>query len=481
MLINFLNESYLTRSPDQNNSNLVNMYLDIENKSVTDAYNRGGLSPEHGKYKIIAYPSSGKTLWSSNVTGNSVRGSINHLSVYYAVIDNTFYSFNSSGVATNRGTLSTSSGACELAFIKNEILISDGTHAYLYVIDTTTFTDVTANLPFSGTIQTITAQDEYFFMSQQTTNVVWASAISDGSTWNALSFGLKNTYGDSVVKLLAVNSRLWVIGSKTTEIWYNTGATPFAYSIVSGGVYSYGCAVKSSVTTHEGVIYMIGASASGGLSLLSVSETGGVMPASNQGILNQFNKLSATSDCVSYCYEKLGHVFCMFTFPTAQASYEYDITVGMWSQRKSYISGNYVNDIGSCHSYAYGYNLIGDLNSGNIYYLDDTNYQENGNQIIRQLVTPPAYNSGNKLFVNKLQVDLQNNIGSDLSVTLEASFDSGQTFTDTYTGNIPSAGGRLYWTRLGMTQNAFVFRLTFTGNGKFIILGAQAEIEQGIN
>jgi hypothetical protein len=76
MKINFLNQYFKSKASDNNASDLLNMYLE-EDKDL-------------GKYKIIALPTPGKTVFNSD-SGSVVRGGIEHQGVAYFVVDNKFY------------------------------------------------------------------------------------------------------------------------------------------------------------------------------------------------------------------------------------------------------------------------------------------------------------------------------------------------------------------------------------------------------
>ena len=92
-----------------------------------------------------------------------------------------------------------------------------------------------------------------------------------------------------------------------------------------------------------------------------------------------------------------------------------------------------------------------------------------------------GYNMGLKTYLDWIQVEMETGVGSSLTMTLDLSKDGGHTYSDTYTGNIPDVGGRLYWTRLGMTQSAFVLRLSTTSNAKVMVLGATGKFRSGVH
>lgn len=463
MKINFLNQYFKTRASDNNASDLVNMYLE-EDK-------------DQGKHNVTAYPTPGKTVW-NNESGSVVRGGINHEGVAYFVVDDTFYSYDSSGVRTSKGTLSTSTGRVQLASIPNQIEIIDDTNIYNYSSLTGTFTTVSdADKPVNPIV--LAAQDNFFLFGVQDSDVISGCDIADGTSFNALSFATKNGDGDYVNGLISNKRNVHVLGTQVSEIWYNSGASTFSFeSLDLGAIFHYGCAARHSVARGKDNIFYLGQSEKGGYCVLTMDQYKPV-EISSRAISYQLSLMTSVSDAFGYCYRQLGHEFYVLTFPTDAKTFMYDTSTGLWSELQSYVSGSYTRDISNCHVYAYGKNLVGDYASGKIFYLDPTVYQENGVQILRRIVTPPGYVEGKKLFVDRLQVDLQTGVGSNLTVDMAMSKDSGQTYTSFTSQSIPAAGGRMFWSRLGMTQTAITFKLSTTSNSKFCVLGAVAELRKG--
>lgn len=483
MQINLLNEYFVNRSQDNNATRLVNWYLEIENPTVLKVYETGGLKGQQGKYKVIAIPTPGKTLASSAVSGNKVRGMITNQGIPYAVIDNTFYSFDNLGNATTLGTLTTSTGYIEIASIGTQIGIVDGSYIYIWDITNSTWTRVSdINAPQTPTY--LTAQDGSFLCSNANSIKVQESNIGDGTNWTALtglpSFANKQGAGDYIAKLISNERFIWVLGTQTSEIWYNTGSANFNFGPYPNAFIEYGCAASGSVAKGDNNIIFLAQSISGGIYIV-MSNGLSLAPISNPAISYQMSLMSTVSDAIGYTYQTSGHMFYILTFPTGGKTFVYDVTQKLWHERQSTVSGIQQQDIGSSHCFAYGKNFIGDSNSGNIYYLDETNFTENGNSIQRTIVTPPAYNEGKKLYLDKLQIDTETGIGSNLTMNVNISYDSGYTFPIQFVGTIPQNGGRMFFRRIGFTQNAFCLQLQTTTNANIIVIGATAEVREGVN
>lgn len=476
MIINLLNEYFVNRPTDNNRASISNWYLEIENANQKASYDTGGLQTQHGKYKVIALPTPGLTSFNAG-SGSVVRAGLNSREIPYFVVDNGFYSYASNGTRTLLGTLSTSTGYVETATIGNQIGIVDGTSIYIYNVNTGTFTTVSdIDAPLNPI--TIAAQDGFFLVSGSNSITVQSSALSDGTSWNELAFANKNGADDYVSKLISNNRFLWIIGRRSTEIWYNSGAAIFAFDTYPNGFFEYGTASPGSVAKGNNNVYFISESKSGGY---TVVESSGLQlqPVSNDAIGYQLSQLTNVTDCQAYCYQLDAHEFYVMNFPTDNTTLVYDIKNKLWHKRTSLINSIEGRHLGSCKVSCFNKILVGDYQSGKIYYYNMASTTDNGIAITRTLTTPPAYNEGKKFYVDKIQVDTDTGIGSNPSVTLALSYDSGHTFTNSLAGTIPDSGGRMFWRRLGYTQNGIVLNLSTTAN--IPVLGAVADVRIGIN
>jgi len=61
-------------------------------------------------------------------------------------------------------------------------------------------------------------------------------------------YALKDSSTDNLVTLFENNRELWLVGEKTTEVWYNAGGTNFAFSRLPGIGPQMGCSAQHSIT-----------------------------------------------------------------------------------------------------------------------------------------------------------------------------------------------------------------------------------------
>lgn len=487
MLLDILNQYSPSKSPDEMQSELINMYLEADKAaSGTNTYEQSeSVAGIKGKYRLVAYPTFGLDVFCDTGKAN-VRAIYEQNEVLYVVAGNTFYSINSSGVKTSLGTLNTSTGFAKIEAItggidtNNQLVIIDGTNGYQYNIGTAVATFPITDIDFNQTSDDMTAQDDYFITKSLNSMSFYLSNLSDGTSWDALDFGSKFRKADRIVAIKSHKGELWLIGSKTTEVWTNTGNALFPFERRSDIFIEIGCAAARSVVIAGDSLIYLAKSRTGGYGVAIIS---GYEPlvVSTKSIMYQFSQLTTTSDCIAYAYAKDGHEFVDFTFPTDNKTFTLDLVNNQWHLRQSYISSTYGRFLGNCHAFCYGKSLIGDFNSGKIYTQSSSTYTENGTAIRRRYTSPPVYSGGNMIYMHRLQIDMQSNIGNNKTFLLELSRDRGQTWetVDTYT--VPTSGlDQIYTTSLGAART-FTFRITTTDNFNFTMLGFQAELTVGMH
>lgn len=470
--IDFLNQTTPAKSTDQNQSKLENMYLE-EDESV---------SAITGEYKKVAYPMPGLTTF-CDTTQSNVRAIIEQNDIIYTVAGNKLYSIASNGTKTELGTLNTSTGFAKIVSItggsdtNNQLVIIDGTNGYYYNLGTGTGEFPIADTDFPQTATDITAQDDYVIVEKAGSISYFISNISDGKTWEALDFASKFRKADKLMAIVSSKAELWLLGTKTVEVWTNTGNANFPFERRSDVFIEEGCAARSSVIIAANRLLYLSKSLNGGYKIV-VIDNYEPSTISTKAINTAINNLTTPSDCKATAYAKDGHEFVDFTFVTDNVTYTLDLGTGAWLTHSSAVS-SYGRFLGRCHAFCYGKNLIGDYNSGIIYEMSSSIYTENGTAIRRRIVSPPLYLEGKRIFISRLQIDVQTNIGSNKTFDLEMSTDRGNTWEliDTYT--VPTSGdGQIYTTSLG-SAFCFLFRITTTMDAKFCILGFQGEVETG--
>jgi hypothetical protein len=472
LTIDVLSEDYPDKALDQNQAQLINMYL--EPGQVRSA----------GKYKVVAYPTPGLVVFKST-SYTTIRALKEYNEVLYGVGDNKFFSAASNGDITEIGTLNTSTGFAKIetitggSDINNQIIIIDGTNGYTYNIDTAVATFPITDEDFPDDATDMTAQDDYVVVSNPTSLSYNVSNLSDTTTWDALDFASKISKPDNLVGLHSHKKRIWLFGSRSSEVIYNSGNALFPFENVGEVLLNYGLAAKEAKVTCEDLLFFFAQSADGGYSFQKITD---FIPQPISSVIQEtiINNMTTVDDCKAYSYKRDGHTFIDWLFPTEDKTFTYDVTTNAWLRRQSNILEVYGKFLGNCSAFCYNKALIGSVNSGVIYYQTNSSYTD-VTAIRRQIVTPPLYKDGKRIFIHRLQIDVETNVGSNKTFTLEMSNDSGRTWETVETFTIPSDNKtQLYTSSLGSAYD-FIFRITTTMNANFIVLGVIADISIGAN
>lgn len=496
MLLDCITQESPNQAKDQNRCHLQNFYMEEEQTTKLSQYPyQFTKDPPKGEYKYVLYPTPGLTLWVTLPT-SPVRAMIEQDGVNYAVSGNTLYSIGSDGTITALATLNTSTGPVKMVAItggidsNNQLIMIDGTNGYSYNIGTATADFPIADPSFPQTARDIITIDDVVVALPSDSMGYYYSDPADSTTWSALSFESKYGQPDRITALSAYMDNLWTIGTKTTQVWTDVGIGGISqtaqFQKTPGLWAEVGCiaqTVQSTAVIIQGSLTFLGRTRHGGYQIIQFgAPTQSVYAAENiatKPIMELINSFSTVLDAFAYGYEKNGHSFYEITFPTANVTLTYDDSNFSWLVRSSYINGAYGKFLGSCQSFCYEKNLIGDSQSGNIYYQDSTNNTENGTPIQRQFVSSHIYLGGNYFSVNYLQIDVETNIGNG-TFLLEVSQDHGQTWTTVNTYTIPTSGSQIIRVPSLGGGRVFTLRLTTTSNVPLTILGFQADVSPSV-
>lgn len=464
MLTNLLSASYPAKSSEVTTQRLVNMYLQRSPNETT---------------QLVAYSRPGLTEWTDNAGASEVRALYEQNDVLYAVVDNKLYSYNAAKTRTELGTLTTSSGICQIVGTNIDILVNDKTNVYNYNIAGTTFSTVTLPAAFTSGTETITAQDGYFFAHVD--QKFYLSNLNDGTTWGTTDFASAEGDPDDLVAIKSFQRKIFLIGTKSTEIWFNTGNS-FPFGRVEGIFINFGCEASDSVAEGDNNIFWLAKGKNGTVTVLQVDESYQDTIISNEGLENSFAGYT-TNNAIGFVYRWLNKEFYVLTFPTDDVTWVYDVELGIWTEYDSYNGSSYIRWIPNNYAFFDGKGIVGDFNDGKFYELSSTTYKDNSQNIRRILQTPHLQNEDKVGYITRLHLDVQNDVAnvdaSDPTVTLNVSRDGGFSFGSDIAKTIGESNDytkRLLFNKLGSARK-FVFKFTITDPVDITILGVYVEAE----
>lgn len=436
------------------------------------------VSNPSGKEVSALYGTPGLSLFATAGVG-SVRGAFaSQGGRGFVVSGANLYEIDNAGTATNRGSLNQSSGNVSFAENGTQLAICDGETLYIFTYASNGFAEVAdTDLPTCGTVTFI---DGYFVVNEVDTGKFYISGLYDGTSWAALDFATAESSPDSLLRVYNALGQLWLLGTHTTEIWTNTGASAFPFSAISGGKMEVGIVAPHSVVAVEGSIIWLGEDEFG---------TGIVYQASNispkkistEAIDKLFQEASSLSDVTAYVYQELGHTFVVFTGGGLTTSLVYDLATGLWHER-AYLSeeGVYQQHLGYCCMFIFNKFLVGSRIDGKVYEMSMDYYDDDGDSILRERTYTHLFDEGRKIRYNTLEVGfetgvgLQSGQGSNPLAALQLSKDGGRTFSTSYTASIGAVGQyqtNVRWRRLGIAEQ-MTFRIRISDPVKVAICGS---------
>lgn len=307
-------------------------------------------------------------------------------------------------------------------------------------------------------------------------------------TWPGSFFALKDSSTDNLITLQENNRELWLIGERTSEVWYNAGGQNFAFQRIPAVGPQIGCSAMGSLTRMGPDLIWL-ASNEQGQNIVVKSNQYAWERLSTHAIEHAIASYPLVSDAIGYAYEEEGHFFYMLTFPTADVTWVYDGKTKLWHQRLSYNpgTGQYHRHRSNCYCNFANLRLVGDYTSGQIHQMSRQFYTDAGAPLRCQRRAPHVWKKADRrrLFHGWLQVEftpgvgLQTGQGSTPEAMLRWSNDGGFTWSNEYWNSIGAAGqtkNRAIWRRLGRARDR-IYELNFTDPVPRDVIGVTLFVE----
>jgi hypothetical protein len=238
------------------------------------------------------------------------------------------------------------------------------------------------------------------------------SSDSLAVTFDPLYFADKSSYSDLLVSLAVAKREIWLIGERSTEVWYNAGTTDFPFGQIPSTFVDHGCIAKYSVAVYDNSVIWLTLDRQGG-PLLMLGAGYQTKRISTYAVEQAWADYPAVSDAVGFIYLLGGHAVYALTFPTADHTWCYDISTSLWHEWL-WVDGNGNEHRSRCNC-AYptrsGDVIAGDWENGNVYLLDHNNQTDNGQPIKRQRSWPHVLNDGKRVFHRAFIADFETGMG----------------------------------------------------------------------
>ena len=140
---------------------------------------------------------------------------------------------------------------------------------------------------------------------------------------------LKDSSSDNLITMMENNREAWLIGERTSEVWFNSGGTNFSFSRIPGVGPHIGCAAVHSITRAGPQLCWLGRNEQG-QNIVVVTSQYSWEKISTPAIDYEIAQYPVVSDAIGFAYEEGGELFYMLTFPTADVTWVFDFTAQEW-------------------------------------------------------------------------------------------------------------------------------------------------------
>lgn len=437
-------------------------------------------APADAKSSVVVYGAPGISSWSVAGSG-PIRGARAVQGVLYVVTNTELRSVDSAGTASSSIGTIPGTGRVYMTDNGSELcVVVSGTAAYTYDLSST-FAEITdGDFLTPGTV---TFQDGYLIFSEDGSDRWFISDLNDATAYDSTNRANAEGRPDDLVRVYSDHRELWLFGTETTEIWYNTGAT-FPFERSTSTFIERGCAAAQSVASDDNTIFWLGNDR-------IVYRANGFTPqrVSDYAIEQHLREASSVSDAYGFFYTWNGHKWYHLTVPQIPATFVYDLSTGLWHERTS-LGLDYWRIGGVVE--VYGKVLAWDSTSARIGEISGTTYTEFSDSISLEVVSPPQtpdqIADGKRLFCARFElaveagVGLNSGQGSDPQVELDWSDDGGHTWSLRKPwrsmGKLGQYKKRLKWRRMGSFYNR-VWRVRITDPVFRAIIAAYADYSLG--
>jgi hypothetical protein len=392
-----LGGSYVARSTNAADNRMVNLF--------PEAIPEGSGGKEAGfllrcpGLRLLATVGSGpiRGLWVTN-------------GVAYVVSGDKFYSLSTSYTATLIGTVS-GTGPVSMADNGTQIFIACNPTSFIYNTSTGVFGEITdTDFPGAGSVGYL---DGYFVFNEPDSQKFWVTSLLDGTSIDPLDFASAEGYPDNVVALIVDHREIFLFGNNSVEIWYDAGTPDFPLARIQGAFMEVGCEAAYSVAKLDNSVFWVGSDARGrGV----VYRANGYTPArvSTNALEYAIQSYGNISDAIGYTYQQDGHPFYVLIFPSAQATWVYDVSTQLWHERAAFENGEFTRHRSNCQMSFNNEVVVGDYEDGRLYAYDLDVYADD-DQIQKWLRSWRALATGTNTLKrtahHSLQLDAETGVG----------------------------------------------------------------------
>ena len=494
----FIGPTYVSESVYAAGERSVNLYPEVIESEASAAKNEVVLLSTPGVRKLVQLPD----------TPN--RGMIEVLGRMFAIVGDHLYEFFADGTYLERATVPLTSQFDPVGMTHNGdggqiLLLADGRAGHYYDLATDTY--------YPDVVQDIdhVAQIDGFFLGLDTQQSIlrvsplFGRHIAVGAfqgmvdpalfPWDATWFERRSAAPDPWLAMLPLRDEIMLIGRDSMEFWFNGGATagqPFVHArdrFVQAGIIAPNSLARVGVSAA-----WVGSNpqGSGYVFILDGYEPKRISTHAVELVIERYKDLGPLSDIIGWSYLQKGHQHYILEFPKARRTWVCDLTSGFWHERGTWDANR--NDFNAWraryHAHGFHRNLVGDSESGTIWELSISRYDDlDGTPLYRVRRAPHLTQARQLVYYDVFELDVERGVGElptggvddptlvDPQVGLRYSDDGGRIFSNTRwtpLGKLGQHRERIRWMRCGASRDR-VFEVIMRSAVPYTLLGAFIE------
>ena len=409
-------------------------------------------------FAIMATP--GLDLWATVGDGPN-RGKIECAGVLYVVSGNSLYSVNASGASVLLGAISDADMA-RMASNGSEVCIAAGGVGYV-------FSGGTLHTPLSYSVSDVAFADGFIMWTVQDTNHFIISALDDALTYDGLDIASVEGSPDNLVGVCNNHRDIMFFKEKTTEVWYNSGASDFPFARSGNAFIERGCFDRDSIVKIDNSVNFVGDDR-------IIYTMNGYTPQRISTHVIEYMLRDATY-ARGWTYTEEGHKF--YVLEVDRGTVVFDHSTGTWHVRQSFNSSWW-----RCNGNvdAYGLSLVTDRANGNIYTYSLDSMTENGDPISVEIDLPTLEYGRNLATMYAFEMTFETGIATSAAPNPQAMLtytdDGGHTWSNELwrsLGKVGETRKRAIWRALGRFRTRQI-KIRMTDAARKLVISYYADV-----
>lgn len=402
--------------------------------------------------------------------GATIRGSYATDTRWFVVAGSTLYELTS-GAAVSRGSLLTTEGYVSMRHGRDQLVLVDGTNGYVLNLSNNAVGQIT-DTDWRGS-NWVDELDGYFVFVDPDTDQFYISAIDDASALDALDFSSADAQPDDIVTHRVSKRELYLIGTRSIEVWINSGDPDFPFTRYNSTPIDVGIVGKRACVRAADTLVFVGQTDRGrGYVYLMAGHQ--PVRISNLAVEQALASSTDLSQCSMWSYHVGGHEFVGINAPGMETTWVWDAATKQWHERAELVDGEFeplrIDEVTLFDGEHYA------TAGTKVYRIDDETYTYGGDPLVRQRTWPHLVSPSMERVAYR-SLELACTTGHGGNITLEISNDGGLTWGSPLIRSLGATGRwmeRIRWHLLGSARDR-VFRLRCSDAVPFNIHGATVE------